>query len=389
MGPQYDAIVGGGSIAGLCFAAEAAKRGLSVLVLEEHDELGEPEKCDGLVSLRSLNRYGYAPRKETVQNQIASGLIHSPSGREFAINATSLEIVVLDRSAYDAQVGAQAEAWGAEVRRGTRVVGVTESGEGVSVGTGKETFRARYYIDSTGPASAPRSGIIPAAKYEIEAEWIRERVVEVFLDAEKYPGFFAWVIPYGNGVAKVGAAGRGINAFAALDKFLSTRRHRVIRKVAAPIYVGGPVRSFVSGRKVYVGESAGMVKPTTAGGIVTSIVGAVVAARWLGDSIFLKDASLLGNYQTDWDSRFGKEMRNMKRLRGLFEQLSNAELESLVQMVSTPKTAKRLANSDFDYHATALLGVLGVGGILKLTKIVASAEARDLLKGWRNPMEED
>ena len=42
--------MGGGSVAGLGFAAEASKRGLSVLVLEEDKEIGEPEKCDGLVT---------------------------------------------------------------------------------------------------------------------------------------------------------------------------------------------------------------------------------------------------------------------------------------------------------------------------------------------------
>ncbi len=381
MAPKYDVIVGGGSIAGLSFASEAAKRGLSVLVLEEHSELGEPEKCDGLVSLRGLKRYGFAPAKEAIQNEIASGLIHSPAGKELAVNAASLEIVVLDRSAYDKQVGAQAEAWGAEVRLGARVAAVSEDSEGVSVGVGTERFEGRYYVDATGPASAPRAGIIPAAKYEVEGTWIRERVVEVYLDAEKYPGFFAWVIPYGDGLAKVGAAGRGINAFEALDKFLSTREHRVLRRVAAPIYVGGPAKSFVSGRRLLVGESAGLVKPTTAGGIVTSIVGAVVAARWLSDSIHLHDPSLLSNYQPDWESRFGKEMRNMRRLRGVFEQLTNEELESLMRTISSKKVAEKLSKSDFDFHATALLGVLGVGGLLKLTRIVASAEARELVKG--------
>ena len=379
MGTRFDAIVAGGSIAGLTFAAEAAKRGISVLVAEEHEEIGEPEKCDGLVSLRGLRRYGYGPRGNVIQNEIASGVVHSPSGRKMAVNATGLEVVVLDRSAYDKQVGEKAESWGAEIRTGSRAFLSSESHTGVTVKVGGESLEAKYFVDATGPSSALRNAILPAAKYEIEADWINERVVEIFMDAEKYPGFFAWVIPYGPSLAKVGAAGRGINGFEALDVFLASRPHRRLRRVAAPIYLGGPVDRFVEGRRVKVGESAGQVKPTTAGGIMTSVAGAVIAARWLSDSLQLGNAGMLANYQPDWESRFLKEMRNMLRLRGVLEKLSNADMDSIVSALSTPKLLTRLSESDFDFHATALFGALGVSGLLRVARVVASAEARSLL----------
>ncbi len=382
MGRPYDVIVAGGSIAGLAFAAEASRRGLSVLVAEEHEEIGEPEKCDGLVSLRGLRRYGFAPRKDVIQNQIASGAIHSPGGRDLVVNATALDVVVLDRSAYDKQVSEKAESWGATVKTGARVDGFRETESGVAVRVGRESLEARYFVDATGPASSPRRGILPAAKYEVEADWIRERVVEVFLDVEKYPGFFAWVIPSGPGLAKVGAAGRGLHGFKALDAFLQSRPHRLLRKVSAPIYVGGPAPSFVSGRSVLVGESAGQVKPTTAGGIMTSIAGAVLAAKWMSDSIQSKDGSLLASYQSDWEKRFLKEMKTMLRLRGIYERLSNRDLDSMVSAVATPKLVSKLLQSDFDFHATALLGTLGVGGLLKVARVVASAEAKSLLTGF-------
>ena len=381
MSRKFDAVVAGGSVAGLAFAAEAAKRGISVLVAEEHQEIGEPEKCDGLVSLRGLRRFGFAPRRDVVQNEIASGVFHSPNGKEVAANATALDVVVLDRSEYDKQIAERAESWGAVIVRGTRVRGHLEKGQGVEVDLGGETVEARYYIDATGPTSAPRRGILPAAKYEIEADWLRERSVEVFLDAVKYPGFFAWVIPYAPGRAKVGVAGRGINSFAALDEFLSTRPHRLLRRVPAPIYIGGPTAAFVKGRRVLVGESAGQVKPTTAGGIMTSIAGAVLAARWVSDSVQLKDPDQLTRYQQDWNARFLKEMKSMLRLRGVFERLSNDDIDSLLSVVATPKLLSKLSQTDFDFHASALMGTLGVGGLLRIARLLASAGARALLTG--------
>ena len=42
-------------------------------------------------------------------------------------------------------------------------------------------------------------------------------------DQEKYPGFFAWIIPSGEGKGKVGVAGRGIRVSDALEDFLKGR----------------------------------------------------------------------------------------------------------------------------------------------------------------------
>jgi geranylgeranyl reductase family protein len=383
LAPRFDAVVAGGSIAGLTFAAEAAKRGLSVLVAEEHNEIGEPEKCGGLVSLRGLKQYGHPPRPEVVQNEIASGVIHSPLGKHFEINATAFHVVVLDRSKYDRQVADEARANGAQIVTGARASGFLQTQDGVTVDIGSETVTAKYYIDATGPASSPRRGVLPAAKYELEGDWVKERAVEVFLDANRFPGFFAWVIPFGRHTAKVGAAGLGISPFKALDSFLVDRPHRVLRKVSAPVYIGGPVPRFVVERKVLVGESAGQVKPTTAGGIMTSIAGAVMAARWVSESLRLDDSALLDNYQRDWEARFLREMKTMLRLRGLFRRLSNPDLDALVATVATPKFARKLSRTDFDFHASALLGVLGIQGLLRIARVMASSEVRSLISESR------
>jgi digeranylgeranylglycerophospholipid reductase len=380
MATKHDVIVAGGSVAGLTFASEAALRGLDVLLLEEHEEFGEPEKCDGLVSLRGLRMYGYGPIGKSIQSLVHTGVINAPGGRSISLDARALEVVVLDRSTYDKQIAQRAYERGAKLHNGERATKVRVEKGRVLV-EAREQHEAQFFVDATGPSSSPREGILPAAKYEIEADWIEEGKVEVFLDQEKYPGFFAWVIPYGPGVAKVGASGFGINAFKALDGFLAGRSHKVLRRVAAPIYVGGPRESFVEGRKLYVGESAGQVKPTTAGGIMTSLSAAVIAAKWVADAIEAKDPSLVAKYEDDWNGRFQKEMRSMLRLRGVFEKLSNKDLDGVVSAVSSPKFVSKLSSSDFDFHATAVLSALGVLGVVKLAGIVASAEARQLLTG--------
>ena len=379
MSQTYDFLVAGGSVAGLAFAAEAAKKGAKVLVAEEHPEIGEPEKCDGLISLRGFRKYGHTPEPKVIQNEIASALIHSPSDKCFAVTATSLEVVVIDRSEYDKQVAAAAESAGAELRTSTRVGAAVPIGEGIQAKVGDDTVTASYLVDATGPAASPRGGILPAAKYELEGDWVKEKVVEVFMDSEKYPGFFAWVIPFGKGRAKVGAAGHGINPFRALDGFLEGRPSNILRRVSAPIYIGGPTAKFIQGRRILVGESAGQVKPTTAGGIMTSLAGATMAAKWASRSLEKRDPSILGGYQREWESAFLKEMKAMLRLRGILEKLSNSDVDAVIAAFATPKLILKLSQSDFDFHGTAVLGALGVQGLLRVARVVASAEVRSLL----------
>ncbi len=379
MSEDFDFLVAGGSIAGLTFASEAAKKGAKVVVAEEHPEIGDPEKCDGMVSLRGLRKYGYPPSSSAIQSQITSAVIHSPGGRELAVNAESLEVVVLDRSEFDKQAAKAAERNGALLRKSSRVTGVVQHRDRVEAKVGEERMSAKYFVDATGPASSPRQGILPAAKYELEGDWVREHVVEVFMDAEKYPGFFAWVIPYGSSKAKVGAAGRGISPFKALDAFLESRPSRILRRVSAPVYIGGPTAKFIDGRRILVGESAGQVKPTTAGGIMTSVAGAVISARWACASLDADRPALLAKYKQEWDAVFSKEMKTMLRLRGILEKLSNSDIESVVEAVGTRRLAEKLSRTDFDFHASALLGTLGVPGLLKVAKVVASAEVRSLL----------
>jgi len=376
---SYDILVAGGSIAGLTFAAEAAKRGARVLVAEEHPEIGEPEKCDGLVSLRGLRRCGYAPDPRVIQDGITAAVIHSPSDTHFAVSATALEVVVIDRSEFDKQVAQTAASNGAEVRTGARVSSVVQHPQWTEAKVGTEAVRAEYFVDATGPASSPKGGILPAAKYELEGEWVTEHVVEVFMNAESYPGFFAWVIPYGRHRAKVGAAGHGISPFRALDAFLSGRKSTILRRVSAPIYIGGPAPTFVSGRQILVGESAGQVKPTTAGGILTSIAGSISAAKWTCEGLGRRDPTLVRKYQPEWEASYLKEMKAMLRLRGVLEKLSNDDLDAIVKTMATPKLVQKLSQSDFDFHATALLGALGVPGLLRVARVVASAEVRSLL----------
>ena len=82
---NHDAIVIGAGPAGLLAANEIAKRGFTVQVFEEHEEVGKPDHCAGLLSTSGLKRLGITLPKDIVQNTVMGARIYSPSGYSITI----------------------------------------------------------------------------------------------------------------------------------------------------------------------------------------------------------------------------------------------------------------------------------------------------------------
>ena len=110
---EYDVVIAGGSISGLMSAREIAKKGHSVLVLEEGFEIGTPDHCGGLVSKSALVELGIEPTQKTFDSAINSALIYAPGGKHIGINSKKQKVIVVNRRELDKQVARQAEQSGA------------------------------------------------------------------------------------------------------------------------------------------------------------------------------------------------------------------------------------------------------------------------------------
>lgn len=371
----YDVVIAGGSLSGLLCAREVARGGHSVLVLEEDHEVGSPEHCGGLVSARALNDLGIVPGIRTLDVRVRRADIHSPSGRRITVRVGSNGVLGVSRRDLDRQVACQAHRAGADIRAGVRVARLHDG----AADTPDGRIEAGVVVDARGISSLvrrSRSGILPCAQYMVHAPWIGDGV-EVYLDQERYPGFFAWVIPVSDGVGKVGAAGRGINAAEALDSFLASRgRHSVTRRVYAPVWIGGPLKEFVSGGVVSVGDAAGQAKPTTAGGIYSSGAGGMLAGRAISEYLDTGDGACLGRYREEWSRRFGAEFERQRLARRMLERLDNGAIDRLFEGVRSGEIEEVSASADFDFHAASVIRILGVRGAVGAAGAVLASEAR-------------
>src|ERR687897_699831 len=313
MEKKFDSIVVGGSISGLLCAREISKSGLSVAVLEEDYEIGSPEHCGGLVSLDGIKKLGIIPSSKAILNEVNKAKILSAT-KEFEVSANRDKITVLDRRELDKQVAYQAQKFGNEII--------------------------------------------------------------VKFDKVKYPDFFAWIIPSGNGKGKIGVAGRKINTLQTLESFIESfsSKYSIIRKIYAPIWIGGPLKKFVFKNMILVGDAAGQTKPTTAGGIFSCGMGGILAGRHIAR--YKKNAvnSLLNKYEIDWYSIFGKEFQRMLFFRKIMERLDNKSIDAIFSIISDSDIAEISKSATFDFHSFALSKILGSKKAIKLISTLLGNE---------------
>jgi digeranylgeranylglycerophospholipid reductase len=386
--PDYDVLIAGGSISGLLAAREIAAGGLSVLVLEDDPEIGTPEHCGGLVSVAGIRNLGAVPDAHTVENnKISRAKITSPT-RCFEISAEKQKVIVLDRRAFDKQIAFQAQKNGAEIRVKCSMRSFAKDSLEYVVKTSEGSISCTYFVDARGVSSIihrNREGVLQSAQYEIYAPWIERDTIEVAFDSQRYPGFFAWIIPTGHGTGKVGVAGRRINAANALQSYIDSKgKYSVVRKIYASIWVNGPLENFVYDRVMVVGDAAGQSKPTTAGGIYSCGMGGVLAGRAVVEEAAAGSKSgmplLLTQYEKNWSSMFKSEFDKMLLARRFMERLDNKAIDDLVAAIS-PKTVEEASvYGDFDFHTSALAKMLASKAAARMAKALLNNEMRRFLE---------
>jgi len=376
---EYDVVIAGGSISGLLTAREIARNGNSVLVLEEGFEIGTPDHCGGLVSKTALNDLGINPSQKTFDSTITSAQIFSPSGKNIIIDSKNQNVVVVSRRELDKQAALQAQRLGAEIMVNTSYMKKTDSGIKTSIGD----INCKVVVDCRGVNALlnnDRDGVLQSAQYEIYGDWIQDGQVEVYIDQKKYPEFFGWVIPSGNGIGKVGVAGKEINVSKTMENLLSSKgSHSIIRKIYAPIWIKGPIKKFTSENLVIVGDAAGQAKPTTAGGIYSCGMGGIVAGNAIAKFLETKQISDLDEYQKIWISKFGKEFEKQIMARKLLRRIDNDSIDKLFNQI-TPEIVKEISEKDdFDFHTGSIIKMLGLKNSVSVAQTIIGGEIKKLL----------
>jgi len=343
------AIVGGGP-GGLAAARSLAAAGWAVAVFEEHQKIGLPVHCTGVLAEDVIAQLNLPA--EAVLNPLSTVRFVAPAGHSFDYTTATTEAVVIDRAAFDAALGRRAELAGASVIRGRRVIAIDIiAGAAQLTFADSEPVRARSVILACGAnySFQKRLGLgmpstfLQSAQLELPAE--RPGDVEIHFGSEIAPKGFAWAVPVRRShgtFARIGVMADSDPAeyFSRMVARVRDRWGVALPDAAAPkrrmLPLGSVKRTFAE-RVLAVGDAAGLVKPTTGGGIYYSVVSGEIAAEVLGSRLAVDDlsATAMREYEQRWRTRFQSEFSAQLALRFVAQRMRDTDIDALFTLATT------------------------------------------------------
>ncbi|MCE1248013.1 MAG: NAD(P)/FAD-dependent oxidoreductase [Firmicutes bacterium] len=377
---QFDCVVAGAGPAGCVSARELARAGFTVLMLEEHSEIGEPVHCTGIVG-EKLSLIQPVP-ESCVISRIDKVKVLFPRGNPLIL-PTPIKPLLIDRSAFDKHLFTQAVQAGVKTITGARVENVTNHENGVtvkySIGSSEEQVEAGICVIATGalsglPAKLGFSGVehmYYSAQVEIEIDDVDG--IELYPGGEYAPGSFAYVVSVDDSTAKAGLIVKG-NIKEKFDAFLNSPmlKPRIKSILHSPVYrlmpLGLPGKTVDSGIMI-VGDAACQLKSTTGGGIYYGIR----CAHLLADAVKSAktqngfDYSKLRAYEKNWRREFSFEIGAGIFLRKYLENRDDKWWEKVSEALLTDEAVKLVSEyKDFDSHKPFITEFFKRPAILRL-----------------------
>ena len=372
-------IVGAGPIGGRC-ATLLAERGHSVLLLEEHSEVGRPFQCAGLVNPRAMQSVSL---QDTILQEIDGALIHGPSGTLVPVGEKNKpRTYVVCRKKFDQGVVQQSLQAGAEIWLNSMPLDATVDDDGVKLTIDKDNevveLKCKLLLGCDGAHSWTRRYFKMGKPKELmigfQAEVVGyksdNRWLEMYSGSVVAPGFFAWVIPSGLGTHRIGiwSTAKHLNGRSVEQCYhdlithpLWAERFSDIQETAR--YCGpipcGMVKSPVKNRVMLIGDAAGMAKPTTGGGIGPGFKQIEMIIDNLSTSISNNQLSQK-DLQKITSKKWHEMKRNQDKARALRDLLvsncTDKELDLHFENFSKPEVLK-LINSIGDIEKPVPLGM--------------------------------
>ncbi len=346
---EFDVVVVGAGPMGSYAADIISSKGWRVALIEEHRKIGVPVQCAGLVTPRVFE---LVDKRLTVVNSLRGAELYSPSGRELVIDGKETKAVVLDRALFDREIAKDALFHGATSFLGSTVVNAEKKDRGIELHVQTPdkmlTLNCNILIGADGIRSNVAKWFkLPKAESIVkgfEAELVEvdcdRRFAKIFTGNDVAPGFFAWIIPTGEG-ARVGlcvSRGSAYHYFNALfDSGESSRflkRSRTVSFVAGAIPFGLLSRT-AADHVMIVGDAACQAKASTGGGIYTGLVASKICADTAILSLEAQDYSkkFLSRYHRNWKKAIGKELKRGLHIHRLINELNDKQIEQVFELL--------------------------------------------------------
>jgi flavin-dependent dehydrogenase len=330
--------------------------------------------CTGLVGFEAFEEFdlpralilGFADAARFWGAAGESVVVHSPRARATVIDRAALDVHLVDR----------AERAGVDVRRGWRAEQVRVDEIGVTIeGRDGEALRARACVLACGANYRFHKALglgVPKVflqSAQVETPFPDHAEVQVRFGRDVAPAGFAWLVPLRrDGVphARIGlmAETNSRDRFRRFAEALTSGLGLPADAIPAPklkMLPLAPVPRTYGDRVLAVGDAAGLVKPTTGGGIYYGMLSGVLAADVLAEALATDrlHARALRRYETRWRKRLGPDIRAGLAFRRFTSRLSDDSIDQLIDLARVNGVVPILQETaSFNWHRKAAIALL-------------------------------
>jgi digeranylgeranylglycerophospholipid reductase len=326
-------------------AWEAARQGLSVLLLEKRQEIGSPVRCaEGVPHEALAELIEPDPAWISAHLSLAQIITRENGGVVHKWQGAGGVGYILERRVFDRMLAEQAAQAGAQVQVKTPVVGLLHSRDAVS-GVIAEWQGQRHKVEASIVIAADgvesRVGAWAGLDTRLElgdtmtcAQYLLAGIdwdpscMGCWIDQEVAPGGYAWVFPKGESRANVGLGLQAdlaeTTALSYLERFIESepalKSGRPVTLIAANVPASPLCQRLVTNGLMLVGDAARQVDALTGGGIIHAMTAGKLAARVAAQALDQSDVSARGlaAYERGIEQAIGRKLARSYRLRRTF-----------------------------------------------------------------------
>ena len=346
-----DVLVIGAGPGGGNAALQAARKGLSTILIEDHPAIGTPVHCGECISDIACHNLNLDLPEHVISKRVHGIRVIFPDGTEKCLTE---EGYVLEKHLFERWIADEAVEAGASMHLGHKLSSMERLVEDgrfagwLCDGKGDEfPIRTKVVIDASGVAAVcskiirldddeplnEMGKVVAGMQYEM-----LEVPTDGYLDFYIWPKYaekgYLWMIPKCDGRANVGLVTEDRpRAKKALDEFIDITHFRELEQVHPPwkekgspafggtIPISGPFENTHHDGLMLIGDAAGFTSPLFEGGSHLALKSAVYAAETAAAAIDEGDLSAerLSEYSRLWKDEFPPYDKILRGKNALFD----------------------------------------------------------------------
>ena len=363
----YDVVIIGAGPVGGYLGWKLREFGHSVLIIEEHSEIGRPFQCAGLVNPGAMER---VPMEDTILTPIWGARINSPEGTTVDIGSPArVRTWSVCRKKFDEGVVRLAVDSGANIALNSKPIDILIEDEYAQLSLDHNGIvskvrcalvcgcdGAHSWVRRTMKMGRPKEMMIG---YQVEVTGYNgaEGQLDMFTGSNIAPGFFAWAIPSGD-TTRIGMWSRadllsGKSCETMVENLMSSSiwsqrfdNCNIVGRFGGPV-PSGLLKFPLRKRVALFGDASGACKPTTGGGIGTGFDQVDLLVPELSKCI--KNNHLGDNHMKGLVKILGPIRKKLNRARALRDafltEVTDDELEKVFKVWSRPEVTRIINES--------------------------------------------